>query len=229
VLPWVAVALGIVLVAVAAVVTSGGKGGTALAFDPIPVETTRPPIGEETPTAAPSPSSSPEPSVSPAPVVLTPDSVSASGSAPTVTGAGGNINSYEPEQAVDGVNETAWCVPGDGAGQFLQLEFSTPVLVSQIGIVPGYDKIDPVSGVDRFAENRKIVTVRYAFSSGSAVDVSYSQDVTLDQLRQLQVTAIPTPESTTFVRIEPVATTLPERQDRDYTCISEALVTGMRL
>jgi hypothetical protein len=157
---------------------------------------------------------------------ITPSTVSASDQAPDVDRGNGVVDSYGPAEAVDRVNATAWCVPGDGSNQFLELSFPSEVIVSEIGIVPGYDKIDPESGADRFKENRKIITVRYSFSDAPPYEVTYSQDVPLKALRRLLLSALPSPVTTTYVRIEPVGTTLPSRPDRDYTCISEAVVVG---
>ena len=47
-----------------------------------------------------------------------------------------------------------WRVAGDGTEQWLELDFASEVSVQSIGIIPGYDKIDPSDNADRFAQNR---------------------------------------------------------------------------
>ena len=210
----------------------GGDDRATGPTQPTPRPTRTPSLTPE-PSASPTFSPSPEVTISIPPIEgagpLTPSTVQASGQAPDVPRSNGVVDSYGPEQAVDGVNATAWCVPGDGSGQYLELSFPTAVIVSEVGIIPGYDKIDPQTGADRFKENRKVITVRYSFSDSPPHEVTTSQDVPLKALRQLITSALPQPVITTFVRIEPIGTTLPSRPDRDYTCISEAVVIGFDL
>jgi hypothetical protein len=79
------------------------------------------------------------------------------------TDACGNSTSYAPLNAVDGRRDTAWMTPGDGSGQSITVEFTEPTYITSVGLVPGYDKFDPCSNVDRFYEFRRIVTVRWQF------------------------------------------------------------------
>lgn len=41
--------------------------------------------------------------------------------------------------------------------------------MGEIGLVPGYAKTDPASGVDRYAENNRITRVRWTFPDGTSV------------------------------------------------------------
>lgn len=168
---------------------------------PVPSPTSAIPIGETSP--------------------IIPSSAKATGRAPTVSGPAGETISYGPELAADGFPVTAWCVPGDGTGQSLTLRFSQPLWVFKVGIIPGYDKVDPTTAEDRFYENRRISSVRFSLRGGATV--TERPDVNARRMQKFSMT----PTLTEFVRIEPLKTTLPTRSDRDYTCISEATVIGI--
>jgi zinc-ribbon domain len=89
--------------------------------------------------------------------------------APSSRDAGGRPTSYEAGRAVDGVTTTAWRCEGDGSGQQLQLRFDGAVELHRIGLIPGLAKTDPVDGTDRYAQNRRVSSVRYDFDDGSSV------------------------------------------------------------
>jgi S1-C subfamily serine protease len=149
-----------------------------------------------------------------------PSRVSASGIAPSGRDSQGNIVSYEPGNAVDGQSETTWRVAGDGTGQFLLLEFSRPIRVSEVRMIPGYAKVDPSDGTDRFTQNRRVQRVRFEFSDGSSSEASFADS------RDMQSAQVK-PAVTTFVRIVILQTTPPGAGDgRDFTPISEVAVIG---
>jgi hypothetical protein len=167
------------------------------------------------PAPAPAPTTA-APAAPPADTSLQPDDATATSTLAPETSAGGT-GSYEPALATDGREDTAWCTPGDGTGQTLMLRFAQPVLVTAVGIVPGYDKVDPTTGADRFFENRVIVTVRYTFSDGTVIDDAFG-----DPIRAMKRTQLPTPLRTTSVAITPTAVS----DSGADTCISETLVFG---
>ncbi|MEX0991493.1 MAG: discoidin domain-containing protein [Actinomycetota bacterium] len=207
-------------------------GGEAPPPEPPPPETTAPateaPVPTDTPTTdstgtPPTSTETPDPFATPTPIVGVPVTISravASGSAPNVTGAGGETITYGPELAIDGRNDTAWCVPGPGLGEFITVKFNQPVSVTRIEILPGYDKIDGYTGQDRFEENRKITDVTYGLR-GAVYGDHFSGN-----LRRLNPLNLPEATSTKFIKIEPQATTEPTRPSGDYTCISEIAVEG---
>jgi hypothetical protein len=63
--------------------------------------------------------------------------------------AAGTPITYDPVFTLDGVGETAWRCPGSAVGQQLVFDFGTAVTVASVGLVPGYDKTDPVDGSRR--------------------------------------------------------------------------------
>jgi hypothetical protein len=155
-------------------------------------------------------------------VTLVPESVSASSSAASNVDSQGNTVTYDPENAIDGQNDTTWRVDRDGVDQWLQLEFASEVAVWKIGIIPGYDKIDQFDGTDRFVQNRVVKNVRLEFSDGT------TQEASFEQLRDMQFVELPQAIRTRFVRIVIVDTypPPPAPDGRDFTPISEVVVEG---
>ncbi|MGH3794700.1 MAG: NADase-type glycan-binding domain-containing protein [Pseudonocardiaceae bacterium] len=115
-------------------------------------------------------------------------SVSASCVLPSSQDAGGTIVGYEPENAIDGLPDTAWRCGGNGIGQRLEISFPSTVTLTSVGMVPGYAKTDPYDGTDRYAQNRRISAVRYMFDDGSAVTQNFD---TSASHRSLQTLALP--------------------------------------
>jgi hypothetical protein len=93
--------------------------------------------------------------------------VSATCQAPPGVDSAGNPVTYEPEPALDGIGSTAWRCPGSAIGAQLVFDFGAPVTLTSVARVPGYAKIDPVDGTDRFAENRTVTAVAWRFDSGT--------------------------------------------------------------
>jgi hypothetical protein len=170
----------------------------------------------QTPSTAISVAPGPSTTGHPESVTLHPAGVQASASAGPSQDAAGNAVTFGAANAIDGDQSTAWRVEGDGVGKTLTFEFGRPVHLVAIGLLPGYDKVDPVSGADRFRQNRRVSAARYAFSDGSALDVSFSDEAAV-QFVDLDV-------ETTTVEVEITASTA--GAGRDFTPISEVTFTG---
>lgn len=81
----------------------------------------------------------------------------------------GTKYTYEAGKAFDGDPVTAWrCQWKETDGQSITAKFEHPMLVTSVGLIPGYAKTD-IDGSDRFAQNRKITRVRWEFSDGTSV------------------------------------------------------------
>ena len=78
--------------------------------------------------------------------------------------------------AVDGRDDTAWRCDGDGIGHALVIDLGTVRTIDGVGIVPGYAKTDPADGTDRYAQDRRISVVRYAFDDGTTVTQNLDTD-----------------------------------------------------
>ena len=134
-------------------------------------------------------------------------------SAPSVDSAGNRIG-YAPSNSYDGDLSTAWRCDGDGVGQTLTLALPGTVDIGEVGLVPGYAKTDPRSGVDRYAENNRITRVRWTFSDGTSVVQRLDGSATN---RELQSVRIPLTAADEVV-VEVLATT---RGPRNTTAVSE--------
>ncbi|NUR09743.1 MAG: hypothetical protein HOQ45_22375, partial [Nocardioidaceae bacterium] len=108
-------------------------------------------------------------------------------SAPGVDSAGNKVG-YQPGNVYDGDLSTAWRCDGDGAGQKLTIELADPTKIGEVGLVPGYAKTDPRSGVDRYRENNRITKVRWSFSNGTAVEQTFDPS---PKQRSMQTLRIP--------------------------------------
>lgn len=69
--------------------------------------------------------------------------------------------SYEVANTVDGQPETAWRCRGDAVGERLVFVLPPGTRLAEVGLIPGYAKVDPRSGIDRYAENNRITKVRW--------------------------------------------------------------------
>jgi hypothetical protein len=187
-------------------------------------EPTAAPSATSAPTLAPSlPPLSPTPEVRFAPAARVPPlSASASNSAPPAVDANRRQTTFTADNAVDGQTDTAWRVEGDGIGQYLQFAFARPLRITEIQLIPGYAKIDPLDGTDRFPQNRRVKRVRFEFSDGSQVEGAFADSPTLQAVR------LPTPILTSSLRIVILETAPPAvaREPRNFTPISEVVVIG---
>jgi hypothetical protein len=180
-----------------------------------------PPAGAEpappaTPGPAPPTEPPPDPDQQPQPGLLDPAGVEASAWAePSRDGAGSTVT-FEAGNVVDGLADTAWRVEGDGVGHTLTVRFDRPVHLTAIGLLPGYAKVDQVSGVNRFRQNRRVTAATYNFDGGAQVAVTFSDTA---ELQLVEVDA-----DTTTVVIEITGST--RATERPYTAISEVQFAG---
>ncbi|MCZ2858477.1 discoidin domain-containing protein [Blastococcus sp. VKM Ac-2987] len=100
---------------------------------------------------------------------LQPVSVRATCQAPPSVDASGNTVTYEPALTLDGVGATAWRCAGSAVGQQLVYDFGAPVTLTSVALVPGYAKVDPADGTDRFLENRTVTEAVWRFDDGQLV------------------------------------------------------------
>ncbi|HET6653169.1 MAG TPA: hypothetical protein VFH10_11055 [Nocardioides sp.] len=128
---------------------------------------------------------------------------SASCEAPASVDAAGNQIAYPPTNVYDGDMTTAWRCNGRGVGQSLTLTLAEAGRIGEVGLVPGYAKTDPRSGVDRYAENNRLTRVRWTFADGTSVVQGVDG---AEANRSLQTMRIPVTESDTVV-LEVLAST----------------------
>lgn len=135
------------------------------------------------------------------------------------------IVTYKADKAIDGLADTAWRCPGDGAGQRLTISFQSEVTLTSIGIVPGYAKTDSTDGTDRYLQNRRISAVSYTFDDGSTFPQNFDTDA---RNRSVQTISLPN-VSTSHVIITILSSVAGEaagnKPARDHIAISEVTVS----
>ena len=169
--------------------------------------------------SAPAEASRPAPAATAAPVgPLRPVSVTAGCVLPPGRDGGGNPVTFGPENLVDGEPATAWRCAGAG-GQRVTVRFAAPVLLTAVGLVPGYAKTDPYDGTDRFAQNHTVTRVRWEFAGAAVV-----QDIAAPG-RETAWQRLAAPVEAHTVTLTVLATGQPGA-DRDVTAVSELSFRG---
>jgi len=100
------------------------------------------------------------------------------------------VATYGPGMATDGRWGTVWVegAPGDGVGEWIELQLGSPVAVAKVGVVNGYGK------GPRYRENARVREAELRFSDGSA------QRIHLADSNDLQYFDL-SPNTTTAVRL----------------------------
>ncbi len=95
--------------------------------------------------------------------------VKASCQAPNGNQADGTVISFAPQNVVDGNPLTAWRCASPVNGQQLTVRLPGATRLARVGLINGYTKTDPSSGVDRYVENHRIKKVRWDFDGGHSI------------------------------------------------------------
>jgi len=134
------------------------------------------------------------------------------------TDACGAPITYSPQAVLDQIANTAWMVKGDGVGQTLTFFFEERSHVTTLGLIPGYAKLDPCSGADRFDDLRKIRRVRWSFDDGTSVEQIFDPPAA-------SLTSIPVDVVTSQVQLTILETDAPGNDLLNNTPISEVLIS----
>lgn len=127
---------------------------------------------------------------------------------------------YGPENVVDGDRETCWSEgkDGDGVGEWIKLSFPEKVVVTRIGVIPGYDRIYRDDVGDRFYKNNRVRELRIEFSDGT------TQSLRFKDSRDMQFFDLPEKE-TRYLRLTVAGVYTAGAKWADC-CISEIRVEG---
>jgi hypothetical protein len=96
-------------------------------------------------------------------------SIEASATAGPAQNACGDTTLYDAQFAQDGDPATTWRVRGDGSGQAVTFTLPSRSRLTEVGVVPGYVKIDPCGSANRFLQMRRLVKVRWLFDAGEVI------------------------------------------------------------
>lgn len=226
-LPWVAAVVVLALVAgLGGWLLLGGDDGDDRADDRGDARRT---VGATDPSAGTSEPAQPDasgtedpaPAPDPADVVDLTSGVSAEvpGVAPPSRDRQNRPVRFLPRNMWDGKARTSWRMPGDGTGTTLTFDLGQVVVLTEVGMINGYAKID---GPDNwYRANRRVRAVQWEFDDGTRVTQELADD------RRMQMAQVG-PIATRTIRIHLVQVTAPGRGDngRDYTAISEVRFLG---
>lgn len=126
---------------------------------------------------------------------------------------------YVAGNMLDGRPRTAWRMPGDGTGATIVFDLGEEVVLTEVGLLNGYAKVD---GADNwYRGNRRIRAVQWEFDDGTRI----TQELDDRQRVQLQPVG---PVATTKVVLHLVEVTAPGKgpAGRDFTAISDVRFRG---
>lgn len=131
----------------------------------------------------------------------------------------GNVILYVGGYAVDGDTSTAWSVSGSGVNESITLNYSLPIEVTKIAIVPGYSKNDPYKEINWFKEFRRVLQAKAEFDDGDPL-MMYFQDS--PEVQEFNVPKI----KTSKIKIT-ILNSTEDYGQWDRVAISEIMVTGI--
>lgn len=127
----------------------------------------------------------------------------------------GDLVPYVAGNLLDGVPSTTWRMAGDGTGTTLTVTLPAESVVTRVGLINGYAKVD--DGTDWYPRNRRVLEVEWEFDDGSRVVQHLEQTPTMQGIDV-------GPVRTSTVRLRIMFVSAPG--DRDYTAISDLLLQG---
>jgi hypothetical protein len=192
------------------VVTDLDLGSLVTTTVPIAIPTS------EVPTTVLDPAAPVVPAAPTGPVV--PSLVEASCTARGSTDSRGNPVDFKPENTIDGDPASAWRCEGNGVGVTITYSLAAATRIVQVGAIPGYDRVDPFNGDDRFFENRRLIAANWiCLDPAGAALATFAQTFADDRAMQTQnVTGF---DACQAVRLEITDSTASTR--RDFVAISE--------
>jgi hypothetical protein len=147
--------------------------------------------------------------------------------APEATDGGERPVGYALSNLVDDDHTTAWGCPGHSSGHVVEFDlvgaYGTTADISSIGLVPGYDKVDPYTSVDRFTQMRRVTGATWTCINAPGYQ-TYSAGQQYTPTRDMQVSSVPMTDCARLrVRID---ATVPPGGDLDFTPVSEVSIVG---
>jgi hypothetical protein len=135
-----------------------------------------------------------------------------------------NDVTFQPRNMLDQEPNTAWRTKGDGLGERVTIVLDGPHRVTELGLIPGYAKVDPCTGDKRFPQNRTISQVMLRFDDGTSVTAEFKprpdlQPIELDVETQTIIIEI--------LRTAPPTARPPTENLGGNTAISEIEVYGL--
>jgi hypothetical protein len=144
--------------------------------------------------------------------------------APPGQDVNGNPIDYGADNLFDEDPQTAWRMPGSGAGDDVVIRLARPGTITRVGLINGYAKVDRDANGDAvrwYPRNRRILTVEWRFDDGTTLTQKLGQRPGLQTIDVPDVTT-----QTVTLHLVRVSPPKPGRLGRDYTAISDLLLRG---
>jgi Protein of unknown function (DUF2510) len=156
---------------------------------------------------------------------IVPRAAGATCEAPPSNANDGTPVSFGAGNLIDGDTSTAWrCqVPVDG--ETITLTFADRARLRSVGMIGGYTKVDPATGVDRFEENYRVKEARWTFDDGTSI-VQRLEDSS--EMQTMSVEARTTTVTVEILDVYPPSFPEGHSRYRPYVAISEVGFTGQR-
>jgi LysM repeat protein len=210
------------------------QGGSVPAATQAPQpQPSAPPAATQAPTTAPpapAPTAAPAPAPTAAPARPTTTFAAPAGGivaretvpscqAPNSEEADGTPIVFSPGNVLDRNPATAWRCEASDSPKSLAFTFDQPTHLTSVGLIGGYVKVDPLTGVDRFPQNHRVRQVRWTFDNTTTV----TQD--LADSRSMQT--LPVDITATTVTMEIIATYPPGGEaPREMVPVAEVQFIG---
>jgi hypothetical protein len=153
----------------------------------------------------------------PAPSPVAPTQVQATAQAISGRDGCGQAIAYDAAYTIDGNAATAWRTKGNGTGQRLDFTLPAATRVLQVGLIPGYAKVDACNSADRFLQYRRILAVRWTFDGNGPLEQNLVEKPSM-QMVGVDATA-------THVTLEILKVT--DGPQLDWTAISDVMIAGV--
>lgn len=150
-------------------------------------------------------------------------SVTVPDTAPANQDVSGNPVTFTGANMLDGVPETCWRMPGDGAGDQIVVTLPAETRLGSVGMVNGYAKsAQDAQGreLDWYDGNRRVLSVEWSFDDGSSIVQE------LDDTTELQSVDVDVTTTVITIRLVEVSAPGAGPAGRDYTAISELSLIG---
>lgn len=126
---------------------------------------------------------------------------------------------FVPANMWDANPRTSWRMAGDATGETLTFDLGAEVVLTDVGMINGYAKVD--GPTNWYRSNRRIRAVQWEFDDGTRITQEFADKQTM------QMAAIG-PVTTRSVKVHLLTVTAPGKgtSGRDFTAISEVRFLG---
>ena len=152
-------------------------------------------------------------------IAVVPSETSASCQSPDSEAADGTPIVFSPANVLDDDPATVWRYEASAMPTSLTFTFDAPTRLTSVGLIGGYVKVDPLTGVDRFPQNHRVRQVQWTFDGTTTV--------TQDLADSLSMQTLPVDVTATSVTMLITSTYPPGGEaPRDMMPVAEVVLTS---